>query len=101
MTDYVFGAFVIASPLSAVVMAAAAERARRQQAEDKIREPGALLDLAQAAILVRELEERTLYWNKSAEGLYGWTAEEAIGKDTFELSYQSESPPLNQAPQQV
>src|SRR5439155_8361642 len=82
-------------------MAAAEEVALRRQAEEKIREQAALLDKAQDAILVRDLDERILYWNKSAERFYGWTAEEALGKNAIELLYQGESLPLDQARQQV
>jgi PAS domain S-box-containing protein len=50
-----------------------------RQTEEKIREQAALLDTAQDAILVRDLEDRILFWNKSAERLYGWPALEIIG----------------------
>lgn len=59
----------------------------RHAAEQKIHEQAALLDKAQDAILVRDLEGRVTYWNKSAELLYGWTAEEALGEPASELLY--------------
>jgi two-component system, cell cycle sensor histidine kinase and response regulator CckA len=77
------------------------ELALRQQAEEKIREQAALLDLAQDAILVRDLEDRVLYWNKSAERLYGWTAAEALGRNAAELLYEGESLALRRAREQV
>src|SRR4030095_13628679 len=49
-------------------------------AEEQIRRQAELLDQAQDAIIVRDLEDRIIYWNKSAERLYGWTAAEAIGQ---------------------
>ena len=58
----------------------------RKRAEERIREQAALLDKAQDAIIVRDLEDRVLYWNKSAERIYGWVAEEAVGKTARELS---------------
>ena len=58
-----------------------------KQAEALLREQAALLDKAQDAILVRNLEHRILYWNKSAERLYGWTAEEAVGQVSGTLLY--------------
>ncbi len=64
----------------------------RKQAEDKIREQATLLDKAQDAILVRDLEHRILYWNRSAERLYGWTAQEVMGRPIKELLYQDPSP---------
>jgi PAS domain S-box-containing protein len=60
-----------------------AERAR--QAEQKIRQQAALLDKAQDAILVKDVEDRVLYWNKSAERIYGWSADEILGRQATEL----------------
>lgn len=58
-----------------------------KQAEEKIREQAALLDVATDAILVRDLSHRILFWNKGAQRLYGWQAEEAIGENALELLY--------------
>jgi len=63
------------------------ELTRRQENEEKLHEQAALLDLAKDAIAVRDLDDVIRYWNKSAETLYGWTAEEAIGKNANELIY--------------
>ena len=61
------------------------ERGERRRAEERLIEQAALLDKAQDAIMVRDLEHRILYWNKSAERIFGWTASEAIGKNSLEL----------------
>ena len=53
-----------------------------RQAEDKLREQATLLDKAQDAILVRDLDRGIVYWNRSAERLYGWTAAEAMGRSS-------------------
>src|SRR4026207_863324 len=55
----------------------------RKRAEQQIREQAALLDQAQDAILVRDLDQNILFWNKGAEHIYGWTAEEVVGKSVF------------------
>ncbi|VVB90251.1 Methanogenesis regulatory histidine kinase FilI [uncultured archaeon] len=70
-------------------------------AEEQIREQASLLDKAHDAIVVRDLKNRFIYWNKGAERLYGWTAEEAIGKNAFELLYKGESPILIKAQKSV
>jgi PAS domain S-box-containing protein len=57
----------------------------RKSAEQKIREQAALLDIASDAILVRDLEDRILFWNSGAERLYGWTAAETLGRRASEL----------------
>ena len=69
------------------------EIAERHRAEQKIREQAALLDISTDAILVRNLENKILFWNKGAENLYGWRAEEAIGKNANELLYKDSSQP--------
>ena len=53
---------------------------RRKQAEDRMAEQAALLDIAHEAILVKDLEGRIIYWNKGAERVYGWTASEVLGR---------------------
>jgi PAS domain S-box-containing protein len=57
----------------------------RKQEENKLREQAALLDLAHDAILFRGLDSRILLWNRGAKDLYGWSAEEALGKVAHEL----------------
>jgi PAS domain S-box-containing protein len=44
-----------------------------------------ILDHASDAIVVRDLSHRIVYWNKGAEKIYGWTAEEAVGQDARDL----------------
>ncbi|UBF30491.1 response regulator (plasmid) [Kovacikia minuta CCNUW1] len=69
----------------------------RNRAEQKIREQAALLDIATDAILVRDLENRILFWNKGAERLYGWGAEEALGQKTTQLLYKGTSLQVQEA----
>ncbi|VVB88747.1 Chemotaxis protein CheY [uncultured archaeon] len=73
----------------------------RKRSEEQIREQAELLDNAQEAIGVRSLEHRLIYWNKGAERLYGWMAEEVIGKDADRLVYKEESPLLIEAKKRV
>jgi len=44
-----------------------------------------LLNFTHDAILVRDMKGVISYWNSGAEELYGWTAEQAVGKSTHEL----------------
>jgi PAS domain S-box-containing protein len=57
----------------------------RKDAEARIREQARMLDLAQDAIHVRDMDGRIRYWNKSAERLYGWTSTEVIGAPLSDL----------------
>ncbi|SNQ59325.1 PAS domain S-box protein [Candidatus Methanoperedens nitratireducens] len=66
---------------------------QRKQAEEKIREQATLLDNAQEAIGVRSLEHNLIYWNKGAERLYGWTAEEATGKNPVDFMFKGKEEP--------
>lgn len=61
--------------------------AERMAAEAKLREQAQLLDLAQDAIIVRDLEHRIQYWSKGAERIYGWKPEEVIGRSVREILY--------------
>ncbi len=69
----------------------------RQRAEQKIREQAALLDITTDAILVRDLNHQIIYWNKGAERLFGWEANDAIGKNVNQLFYQKPSHHLKPA----
>lgn len=73
----------------------------RKLGEERIREQAALLDQAQDAILVRDLEQNILFWNKGAERMYGWTAEEAADKNVVELLFKGPSRQLENARQAV
>ena len=73
------------------VIAVSRDVTDRKKAEEQIREQAALLDKAQDAICVTDMEQRILYWNRSAEALYGWTAGEAIGQYAHELLFRSDS----------
>jgi PAS domain S-box-containing protein len=57
----------------------------RKRAEEKIREQANLLDIAQDAIIVRDLDDNILFWNNSAERIYGWKRDEALGKNASQL----------------
>ncbi len=63
------------------------EIGERHRVEAQIREQAALLDKAQDAIAVHDLEGHIVYWNKSAVRLYGWTSEEILGKNANEMLY--------------
>ncbi|WP_369815979.1 PAS domain S-box protein [Anabaena sp. CA = ATCC 33047] len=70
---------------------------RRKQAEQKIHEQAALLDVATDAILVGNIHNQILFWNKGAERLYGWKVEEALGKNILELLHQGDCRQLEEA----
>jgi two-component system cell cycle sensor histidine kinase/response regulator CckA len=63
-----------------------------KEANRRLREQASLLDLANDAILVRDLQHRVLYWNQSAERVYGWSAAEALGRSVTDLIYRDPAP---------
>ena len=74
---------------------------KRKFAEEKIRQQAELLDQAQDAIIARDLDDRIFYWNKSAERLYGWTANEVFGRDAKEILYKELPPGFEEAERAV
>jgi len=66
-----------------------------QGAQAKIAEQAALLDRAQDAIIVRDLQGIVTYWNQGATRLYGWTSEEASGRPVLDLFYREGTAYLN------
>jgi PAS domain S-box-containing protein len=64
----------------------------RRRAEETLRQQAALLDNAQDAILVRGLDQSITYWNRGAERVYGWSAEEVLGRSVLEVLYRDPEP---------
>ena len=62
------------------VIATTRDISDRKQAEQKLRETLEMLDLASDAIIIRDMDDRILYWNQGAEKLYGWTKAEVVGQ---------------------
>lgn len=63
----------------------------RKAAEQRLLEQAALLDKATDAIVVRDLDNRVLFWNQSAQRLYGWSAEEIRGEPIHQKIYADEA----------
>ncbi|WP_096607914.1 response regulator [Calothrix sp. NIES-2100] len=69
----------------------------RKQAEQKIHQQAALIDISPDAIFVRNLNYQILFWSQGAERLYGWTAAEILGKECHEFLYEQISPQIEEA----
>ena len=69
---------------------------KQRRVERQLAEQARLLDLSNEAILVRDAEDRIAYWNHGAAELYGYSADEALGKVTHELLRTEHPEPLEQ-----
>src|ERR1700731_2415400 len=58
---------------------------KNQAANMALHEQARLLDLTHDTIFVRDMNDINIYWNRAAEELYGWRADEAIGKVFHQL----------------
>ena len=52
---------------------------------DRIREAAAKAD-QQRAVIGTDRSGTIVYWNETAEKIYGWSAKEAIGRDVVEVT---------------
>jgi PAS domain S-box-containing protein len=57
-----------------------------KQADEKIRFQAHLLDVVAQAMIATDMEGSVTYWNQFAEKLYGWSAEEALGRNIIEVT---------------
>jgi PAS domain S-box-containing protein len=75
------------SLLSSVAQQAGSIRSVHLRAEQRAEasEPPNLLNLTHDAIFVRDMNGTVKYWNRGAEEMYGWPAEQAVGRVSQEL----------------
>ena len=57
----------------------------RARSEERIREQASLLNLAQDAIVVRDMDDEILFWSTGAERVFGWKCEEVLARRMQEL----------------
>jgi PAS domain S-box-containing protein len=70
---------------SALLIGAVTDITERKRAEATQWEQANLLNLTHDAIFIRDMNGVVRNWNRGAEALFGWTAEEAEGKIVSEL----------------
>lgn len=93
----------LAVMLSTAFLGHAMHRARARavsretkQAQAKLAQQAALLQLAHDAILVTEPDGRISFWNHGAEEIYGWRSDEAVGQDVHDLLQTTYPMPLDE-----
>src|SRR5262245_61793446 len=73
----------------------------RKQAEEALRQQAEIIDHTHDAVLASDLDGLVLSWNKGAERLFGYTAEEMIGQSVlllFPADLRAQFPALVMAP---
>jgi PAS domain S-box-containing protein len=58
----------------------------RKRSEEAIRFQAHLLDTVEQSVIATDLQGTITYWNQYAVKLYGWTAEEAVGRNIMEIT---------------
>src|ERR1035437_340070 len=56
-----------------------------KRAEERVRQQASLLDKAQDAIMVCDLNYQIIYWNQGAERIYGWAASDVFGRNVADV----------------
>ena len=95
-TDYVIKEHIARLPY-AVKDALLQQQARiiKEQTEQQIQMQADMLNAVGQSVITTDLNHRIIYWNHFAELLYGWRAEEVLGRNIFELT------PVDSSQQQV
>ena len=59
---------------------------RREQAEKRAKLQSRLLDAVGQAVIVTDLRGAITYWNRFAEELYGWSAQDVLGRSIVDVT---------------
>jgi diguanylate cyclase (GGDEF)-like protein/PAS domain S-box-containing protein len=57
-----------------------------EQEVEQLRFQASLLEAVGQSVIATDLEGKVLYWNRAAQELYGWSAEEAMGRPIMEVT---------------
>lgn len=66
----------------------------QKQAQEQIRFHASLLDQVHNAVIATDINGRIIYWNKYAETLYKWKAEEVIGRNISNIIVPEDKIPI-------
>ena len=73
------------------VMAIVEDITEQRESRERLALQGRLLECVQQAVVATDLRGSILYWNRFAEDLYGWRAEEVAGRNIRELTPAAQS----------
>jgi PAS domain S-box-containing protein len=89
------------NPEGLLFVGAVTDITEHKRAEETLREQANLLSLTHDAIFVRDMNGAITYWNRGAEELYGWPAEQAVGKVAQQLLKRASSVPFDQIEEEL
>jgi PAS domain S-box-containing protein len=67
-------------------VALAKDLSNRRRVEESLRFQSHLLNTVEQAVIATDLSGTITFWNRHAERLYGWAAEEAVGRNILEVT---------------
>ncbi len=73
----------------------------RKRAEELVRRQADLLDQSHDAMFIWKIGGGIIYWNRGAEALYGYAAEDAIGRSSHELLETRANVPIDEIEAQL
>jgi PAS domain S-box-containing protein len=68
------------------IIAVSRDVSERKEAEERVLFQAHLLEQVQAAVIATDMRGLVTHWNEHAESLYGWSGEEAVGRNITELT---------------
>ncbi len=78
------------TPAGARILVSSSGTEDSKPSADQFELQSLLLDQVQLALIVRDLEDRICFWNRGAERLYGWRADEVAGENVYDLLFPRE-----------
>ena len=69
----------------------------QREVNDELRFQATLLAAVGQAVIATNTDRTITYWNAGAERLYGWKAEEVLGRDIVDILPTRETPEANRA----
>jgi PAS domain S-box-containing protein len=82
----------VAANQAAIALQEARYLSEQRRAAEEIRFQAGLLDAVDQAVIATDTEGIITYWNRFAEGLYGWSAPEVIGRNILDVTRAQGSP---------
>ena len=74
------GTYLLDDPAVGGVVVVSRDVTERKEAEERLRLQAQLLGAVGEAVIALDADRKVVYWNRAAEEMYGFSAEEAVGR---------------------